>query len=433
MKAPRELCFELLLETERSKSYSNIALDNALRRNAGLDARDKRFITALYYGTIERMLTLDAVISLYSKRPTASLSPDVRAALRMGIYQLLYMDSVPDSAAVNESVGLLKRDKKIGASGFVNAVLRSFIRDGKRLPTGRTRLERLSIEYSCPQWLIKSWTREYGEAAAASILSSSLESPPVTLRLNSCRFSREEILSCLELDGADIEEIPGFPDSYNLRSGSVEELSAYKKGMLYVQDLSSQIAALSLEALPGQTVIDVCAAPGGKSFTVAQHMKDSGRIYSYDIHKGRVGLIAEGAKRLGLKSVTAGLNDASVYSCDIPMADRVLCDVPCSGLGVIRRKPEIKYQSPEEADSLPELQYKIAATSLGYLKPGGIMIYSTCTLRRCENDNIVKRLLDEYSELEPENIPGYSSPTVTIIPEPQGKDGFFIARLRKRG
>ena len=264
MQTPREICLGLLVKVEKNSSFSGLALDNTLSKNRDLSDIDRRFISALYYGVIERRITLDAVIGKYSNRPVDKLNLEIREILRMGIYQLLYMDSVPDSAAVDESVKLAKINNR-SASGFVNAVLRSFIRDGKKLPDSS-----LSLTYSCPEWLVNMWLRDYGEEIALSILKSSLGRPPTTVRFNTCKFDNSDIIAELEKDC--IEAVPNgiIPGCFDLRNcGSAEKLSAYKKGMFHVQDASCQLCAHELGAKEGETILDVCSAPGGKSFTTA--------------------------------------------------------------------------------------------------------------------------------------------------------------------
>lgn len=433
MQTPREICLKLLVSTEKNAAYSNIVLDKTLSKYNLLKDVDRRFITALYYGVIERKITLDAVIAKYSSRPCDKLSETVRNILRMGIYQLLYMDSVPDNAAVNESVLLTKENKNPAVSGFVNAVLRCFIRDGKTVPKGKTKAEQLSISYSCPEWLIKMWLKDYGEEAAVDMLSSSIGRPPVTVRLNTCRFTVDEIASVLDNDGVSLRLSDKVGDCAEIIGcGSVEKLSAYEKGMLHVQDISCQLCANVLQPQSGETVLDLCSAPGGKAFTIAEIMGDSGRVLAFDLHPNRVKLIESGAKRLGLKSITAGVNNAKIVSENIPEADRVLCDVPCSGLGVIRRKPEIKYSDLEQLARLPEVQYAILSASSSYVKCGGVLVYSTCTLNRRENDEVVEKFLRENPDFEPLPIEGYSGYKLTLTPGVMGGDGFFIARLQRK-
>ncbi len=434
MQTPREICLKLLVSTFKNSSYSNIALDATLKRYNLLTDVDRRFISALYYGVIERAITLDAIIAKYSSRPVDKLSEAVRQILRMGIYQLLYMNSVPDSAAVNESVILTKDNKNPAVSGFVNALLRSFIRDDKKLPLNGVKLHDLSVQYSCPEWLVKMWLDNYGEKIAVSMMSSSLGKPPVTARLNTARYSEGDIIKALTDEGVSvrkIERVDNCIELYNI--GSVEKLTAYQQGMLHIQDVSCQICCEELDPQQGETVLDMCSAPGGKAFTIAERMNNQGAVLAFDLHQKRADLIASGAKRLGLDIISASANDAKVYNTDMPSADRVLCDVPCSGLGVIRRKPEIKYGNKEQFDRLPEVQYDILSTSSKYVKVGGILVYSTCTVNRQENDDVCAKFLSEHTDFEPVKLNNFTDYKVTITPDMFNSDGFFVAKFRRKG
>lgn len=434
MQTPREICLKLLVSTFKNESYSNIALDKTLNRYPALSDVDKRFISALYYGVIERAITLDAIIAKYSSRPVDKLSDAVREILRMGIYQLLYMNSVPDSAAVNESVILTKSNKNPAVSGFVNALLRSFIRDDKKLPLNGNKLHDMSIEYSCPEWLVSMWLKDYGEKTAVSMLSSSIGKPPVTARLNTCNFSFDEIVSSLEAEGVSRRKVDAVDNCVELFGvGSVEKLESYKNGMFHIQDVSCQICCQELGAKPGETVLDMCSAPGGKAFTIAEMMNNEGKVLAFDLHQKRADLIRSGAERLGLSCVSASANDAKSFNADLPYADRVLCDVPCSGLGVIRRKPEIKYGDKEQFSRLPEVQYAILSTSSQYVKDGGILVYSTCTVNRRENDEVCEKFLSEHTDFEPVKLDRFTDYKVTITPDMFNSDGFFIAKFRRKG
>ncbi len=434
MATARGTAFRLLVDFEKKHSYSNIALDGALKR-AGLDERDGRFCTALFYGTLERLYTLDAVIADNLDKPADKLSAEIRTVLRMGFYQLLYMDSVPDNAAVSECVGLAKRDKNPSSAGFVNAVLRSFIRKGKRLPKPHDRLHQLALEYSCPVWLVEKWSREYGETACESILKASLGKASEYIRLNTVKAEASDIIEMLERQDAEVKDLGGGSVLIS-GTGAVESLEAYKNGLFHVQDLSCQLCCKALDPKPGETVLDLCAAPGGKTFTIAELMNDDGKVMAFDLHENRVRLIKNGAERLGLKSVTAEVNNAKEFNSSLPMADKVLCDVPCSGLGVIRRKPEIKYKSPEELERLPEIQLEILRTSSGYVKTGGTLVYSTCSLSKAENEEVAEAFLAENTDFAPASLGAAfgdraNDSSITIFPDMYDSDGFFIAKFCK--
>ena len=429
----RLVVLKLLTKLDKNSSYSNILLDDGLNKS-DLDFQEKKFASALFYGVLERRITLDAVIKKYSSRPADKLNNDVRNILRMGVYQLLYMDSVPDSAAVDESVKLAKKNKNPAISGFVNGLLRAFIRDEKKLPKGKNKFENLSIEYSCPLWLVEKWGREYGEDVLQSMLKTSFGQPPTTVRANTLLSCLDEIVSSLNEDGFKSEKNPTAKDALNIYGGSVETTQAYKKGLVHVQDMASQLCCKAVDPQPGETVLDICSAPGGKTFTMAELMENRGRILAFDLHENRVKLIRKGAERLGLSIVSAQTNNGKVFNESLPMADRVLCDVPCSGLGVIRRKPEIKYKNPEDFENLPAIQYEILETSSRYVKQGGVLVYSTCTLSRAENDEVADKFLQNHKDFKPcplgEDFPCEKGGTrITITPDKFNSDGFFIAKF----
>ncbi|MGN0601424.1 MAG: 16S rRNA (cytosine(967)-C(5))-methyltransferase RsmB [Oscillospiraceae bacterium] len=438
MSNAREVVLKLLTKLDKNSSYSNILLDDVLKKTE-LSIQDKKFASALFYGVLERRITLDAVIKAYSDRPADRLNDNVKNILRMGIYQLCFMDSVPDSAAVDESVKLAKKNKNPAVSGFVNGLLRAFIRDEKKLPEGKNKSEALSVNYSCPLWLVEKWDKEYGRTVLKAMLETSFGQPPTTLKINTVRCGIDEAVALLEQDGFKCEKNSVLKDSVNIYgNGSVEHTKAYKNGFVHVQDLASQLCCLAVNPKPGEMVLDICAAPGGKTFTMAERMNNQGKVFAFDLHENRVKLIREGAKRLGLTIVSAEVNNGKVFNENIPKADRVLCDVPCSGLGVIRRKPEIKYKDPEDFKKLPEIQYDILETSSGYVKKGGILVYSTCTLSREENDDVVDRFLENHKDFSPCPL-GYDFPCkdnetrISITPDRFNSDGFFIAKFVKEG
>ncbi|MBC8570913.1 16S rRNA (cytosine(967)-C(5))-methyltransferase RsmB [Zongyangia hominis] len=443
MDTARMLTAKALIKMERAKSYSNLTLDRLLSQS-GLSSQDRAFAAALFYGVLERMLTLDAVIASRAKTPLPQMRPEVRAILRCGLYQLLYMDTVPESAAVNESVALAKAMGQGRAAGFVNALLRGFIREGKPLPLpdrGKDPVGYLSVAYASPRWLIKLWNKSYGEDKCEGLLRSSLGRPPLYARANTQKLTAEALAARLHEAGVGARALPHVPGALQLEGvGEVRELDAFKEGLFHIQDLSSQLCAMALAPKPGERVYDLCAAPGGKTFTLAQLMEDAGNLTAFDIHPHKVALIEDGAKRLGLRSVRAALGDASVYDEALPQADRVLCDVPCSGLGIIRRKPEIKYKRPEELSALPDIQYKILQNAANYVKAGGILLYSTCALSPAENEENVRRFLSEHPDFSPQALPEVfdrlfpgraQAHQLTIFPEDIGSDGFFLATLRK--
>lgn len=437
MADPRLTVVKMLMKMESSEAYSNLLLDHAFNE-AELSDRDKAFAAALFYGVLERSLTLDHVIRTNSKIAFEKLDKAAVQILRTGLYQLLYMPSVPESAAVNESVKMCKKLKCFSAQGFVNGMLRSFIRSGKKISyLGISPEKRLSVEYSCPEWLTEKFISEYGMDFAVRALKASVGKPPVYARVNVLRTTTDKVIA--ELAKQRIKAAPylGLVNCIRLeKAGDIEKCAPFRQGLFHVQDISSQLCCLTLRPVVNETVLDVCAAPGGKSFTLAELMGNNGKLYSMDLHDMRVGLIEDGAARLGIKIITAMQNDASKFNGALPQADRVLCDVPCSGFGVIRRKPEIKYKPPEEFAGLPEIQYQILETSARYVKSGGTLVYSTCTLSRAENDDVADRFAASHPEFMPivQPVP-LSAPgdyKRTYCPDENGGDGFFTASFRRK-
>ncbi len=437
MADARSTVVKLLLKMESGSSYSNILLDSALNES-GLSERDKAFAAALFYGVTERKMTLDFIIGQYCTTELSSLKPEVRAILRCGIYQIMYMKSVPDSAAVNESVKLCKKMKQFSAAGLVNGLLRNFLRSDKRVDySGLNSVERLAMEYSAPQWIARKFLEEYGEDNAKKALKASVGAPPVYARVNTVKVSDSELVDALRKEGVNAEQNPRLSGCVRIeKMGDLEKLDAFRKGLFHIQDVSSQLCCHTLRPIVNETVLDICAAPGGKSFTLAELMGNGGRVIAMDLYEQRVGLIEKGAARLGLRIVEGRVNNASRFNEELPMADRVLCDVPCSGLGVIRRKPEIKYKDEKEFEELPRLQKAILDVSAGYVKVGGTLVYSTCTLSRAENDEVAQEFVESHPEFSPivQPIPyadAESSYKRTFFPEEDGGDGFFTASFRR--
>ncbi len=432
----RMTAVKLLMRMDGDGAYSNILLDSAFSESR-LSARDKAFAAALFYGVIERRLTLDYIIEKNSDLPFEKLDKNAVIVLRTGLYQLMYMPSVPESAAVNESVKLCKRLGLFHAVGFVNGLLRNFIRNGKRLELeGLSDEESLSIEFSCPVRLTEKWTAEYGAASARKILEASVGAPPIYARVNTLKVSEAELVDILRREGIKAEVFPGLSGCVRLeKTGDIESSGAFKNGLFHIQDISSQLCCLTLRPIVNETVLDICAAPGGKSFTMAELMGNNGRVISMDLYEQRVNLIADGAKRLGLRNVEPRVNNAVSFSEELPPADRVLCDVPCSCLGTIRRKPEIKYKD-EDLSELPRLQRAILEVSSRYVKVGGTLVYSTCTLSKAENEGVAEDFAKTHDDFAPivqplqyAGIP--NAPMRTFFPEKDGGDGFFTAAFRR--
>ena len=438
MKTARQIAFDTLNKIDRDGSYSNLTLDNMLGAS-DLSGADASLVSALVYGVLERSITLDDCLSRYLKQPIRKLKPQVLTALRLGTYQLLYMDKIPPSAAVNESVTLVRNNGCAFAAGLTNAVLRAVSRDGLILPdeTGSDRY--YSVKYSFPLWLVRLWRNSYGDENAEGIMAGCAGRPPLTVRVNTLRVNAPQLKQRLEEEGVSVEPTR-YENALNLdKCGNMEKLVSFQKGLFHVQDAASQLCAAALDPQPGDTVLDLCSAPGGKAFTAAQLMNDVGRIFCCDIHSHRLALIKEGAIRLGLRCIDVTLNDAAALNDKLPLAERVLCDVPCSGLGVIRRKPEIRFKNPAEVDKMPETQYNILNSSANYVKRGGRLVYSTCALNPAENEAVVRRFLREHGDfhlIEPkvENEKTFARDhMLTLMPHRDQTDGFFIAVLERGG
>ncbi len=429
----RGAAFQILLKQQKSGGYANLLLENSSVMQ-GFDARDRAFIVSIVYGVIERQLTLDYNLSLYLQKPLKKLQPEALCLLRLGAYQILFSAAIPDAAAVNETVKLAQSNCRY-AAGLINAVLRKVSQNGLRLPPDDGSVRFLSVKYSCPEWLIERWIGDYGMENALGILQSSLEPTPLTVRVNTTKTTTSELCGALEAQGIHCKEID-LPNALRLRDlpCSVGQLPQFLDGLFHVQDKASMLCALAVQAAPGQLVYDLCAAPGGKTFTIAQQMQDEGQICAFDLHEKRVNLIAQGAKRLSLRCVHAEAGDACVFQPSRPLADRVLCDVPCSGLGILRQKPEVKYKDPATLGNLPELQLSVLQNGARYLKDDGRLIYSTCALDRRENEEVCNLFLQNNPAFEAVPPLQELSDEVfyTLMPHEMDCDGFFIAAFQKR-
>ena len=441
MPNPRQTAFEILLKIERDGAYSNLALNNAIRENR-LSGVDSAFVAALVYGVLERRITLDYVIKQYSKIPLRKIEIKTKIILCMGLYQLLFMDKVPDSAAVNESVNLAKKQRLQKSSGFINGILRSVTRANPpyTLPDEKDKIYRNSIEYSVPQDLVRLWINSYGELNTEELLKSLSGRPSLFIRVNTLKTDKASLKSELEREGVVCEDVPATENALKLsRTGSIERLSAYKKGLFHVQDLSSQLCVGFLSPKQGEVMLDICSAPGGKAFTAAELMNNRGKLYACDLFDHKLKLIQNGARRLGISVIMTSKRDGAA-GIPLPLADKILCDVPCSGLGILSRKPEIRAKADFLSDELPELQYKILCRSAEYLAVGGTLVYSTCTLNPAENGDNVRRFLKEHPEFKgkPLTLPEGVARAVdendyelTMMPHTAGTDGFYVAAIQR--
>lgn len=434
----REAALRSLLRIEKEGRYSNLEADATLKQGFA-DASEARLYTRLVYGTIERGLTLDYILAPMMKGVAyEKADPEVRQILRLSAYQILFADRIPESAAVNEGVNLCKKYKK-SAFPMVNAILRRLCREKEKIvypDKEKHPVDYLSAYYGVSKDICALFERELGFDESTKMLEKMNTPCDVTLRVNTLKISREEFIGRLNERGIYCEKTP-FSD-YGVRmKGNVGELPELSEGLCYVQDEASQLSTAALEVFPQMTVMDICACPGGKSFGAAMEMKNEGKILSFDLHKSKLSLIKSGAERLGISVITAEEADGRIYRDEYKeIADRVICDVPCSGLGVISKKPDLRYKREEEISKLPEIQRAILDNACRYVKKGGRLVYSTCTVLKRENEAICKAFLEDHQEFSPAGITpphmeGQFS-EITLYPHIHGTDGFFIAAFVKK-
>ena len=431
----REIAVKLLRSYEENDAYVNLSLNSSLAST--LSEEDRSFLTALLYTTVERRITLDYYIGTLAGRGVSDISPKALSLLRIGLAQLLYMEGVPPYAAVSETVALAKG---AGERGFVNGVLRSALRqkDALAFPPREKNLARhLSVRYSVPLSLAKYLLSLLGEQEAEALLSAFLTHPALTLAVNTLRISREDFLNALA--EKEISAQPTLYSPYGVRvlsSVPVAKIPGYEDGWFFVQDEASQLAVLALDPAPDARAVDVCAAPGGKSLLSAVHMKNQGTLLSMDLHESKLPLIRESAARLGLTAITVEQQNAeNARAEERESFSYVMCDVPCSGLGVLWKKPDLRYRVTEGRETLPALQSKILSESASYVAKGGTLVYSTCTLRPEENGAVVQRFLSANPDF---SLVPFSFGTLTAeggmlttYPHLHEMDGFFIAKLRR--
>lgn len=425
MIGAREAAFRSLLKCEQSGSYTNLEIDSKIKK-FGLEGPEKSLYTMLVYGVTERRITLDWRLSRLTRGDWEAVAPEVRTILRIGGYQILYLDRIPERAAVNESTELARRHAPRGAHNLVNAVLRELCRRKDEFPLPNDRIAALSVRFSVPETLINIWESSYGEEKTLEILEATFSRPSVTLRVNTLKNTADELLSKILEQGVIAEK--GVLDGsvvLSPTSSLADIFNLIEDGSCFVQDASSQTAVKMLAPGEGELLADTCACPGGKSFSAAVEMHGQGEIHSFDLHKNKLSLIEKGAKKLGIDIITVAERDARKPDESlIGRCDRVICDVPCSGLGVIAKKPEIRYKNLSDIERLPEVQYDILCASVRYLKPGGRILYSTCTINSRENEDIVARFLNDHSDYT-------LIEQKTFFPTMQN-DGFFAAVIRKK-
>ncbi len=425
MANARDCAYDVLQKMERDGAYSTVALRSYFNRTE-MSAQDIQLATALVFGVTERKITLDYFLSKHLSQPIKKLKPQVLTILRIGAYQLLYMDKIPASAAVNEAV---KGTKKYGcsyASGLVNAVLRKVAASGVVYPQTEDSVYDFSIRYSCPEWLVSHFISSYGLQNAQQILSASQGENHLYIRVNTLKTTVDGLIDMLLQAGIETERVADLPNALILKNvGDLTRLQAFNDGLFFVQDYSSQLCCELLDAQEGDFLVDCCAAPGGKSFTSCCKMNGKGKVLSCDLHPFKTDMISENAKRLGISCLQTVCTDAVNLKNTVKDADRVLCDVPCSGLGVIGRKPEIRYKDKAEIDLLPALQLKILTSCSEMVKPGGTLVYSTCTLNPAENEDVCSAFLQQNPSFEA------VKEFLTVIPD-GSRDGFFVAKMIRK-
>lgn len=437
----REAALLALNDCQRQGGWSDAILKKRLA-SAGLDSRDGALATQLCFGVLQNRLLLDFYLSHFSNLPLKRMEGKVVEALRLGAYQMLFLDKIPHSAAVNSSVELTRKFcKNPRASGMVNGILRNLERSIDHLPTipQNDPVSYLSTLYSHPEWLVKEFLTALGSEETARLLAANNGPAPITAMVNTTKTTVEELSAALEGEGVTARPHPWLANCLILsKTGSLERLKAFCDGLFYVQDPASRLAVLALDPKPDMRVLDCCAAPGGKSFSAAIQMEGRGEVISCDLLPHKKKLIQAGADRLDFHNVEPMTADGKVFRPEWENAfDRVLVDAPCSGLGVIRKKPDIRYKDPAPLADLPEVQRAILDNAARYVRPGGVLVYSTCTLLRRENEDVVLGFLSDHRSFRAEGFPlpeyvgNARTGMLTLWPHRQETDGFFICKLRK--
>lgn len=442
----RSLALKALRDIEAKESFANLALDAALDRS-GLASRDRGLATELVYGVTRRRATLDWLLSQVSSRPLAKMDGWTRNILRQAVYQILYLDRIPQSAVVNEAVELARAFGHEGLAKFVNGVLRNLLRrlpfelpdPGQGDPAGA-----LAIRHSYPEWLAQEWLDRYGMEEAVRLMEAGNEVPPLTVRTNLLKTTRERLMEQLQAEGVTCRPTKWSEQGVvieALGAATVERLPSFRQGLFIVQDESSMLVGPVVDPQPGMTVLDLAAAPGGKATHLAELMQNEGRVIACDIHPHKMALIEKNAKRLGLEIMEPVALDArEVGKRFAGRADRVLCDVPCSGFGTLSRRPDARWRKElRDVAALVKIQREILASAVQAVKPGGLLIYSTCTISPAENEEMMAAFVAEHPELEPDPIAPVlpagleaEGAQVQLLPHRHGTDGFFIARFRRR-
>ncbi len=440
IKGGREAALKAIAMFRKNGAWSEQALDSVIKREK-LDGREAALASAICYGVLQNLYLCDYYIKRFSTIPPSKIEPMVFDILRISAYQILRMDRIPAHAVVNEAAELTKKYSNARAAGFVNAMLRKLAANSSKLPEieADSELERLSIRYSHPVWLVKEFSDMLGTNGCRALLEKNNEPAPVTVCVNKLKTDCESVERELEKSGLKYRRADMTEDCFELFSpGKLDELDIFRSGRIYVQDAAARLSVSALSPKSGDFVIDTCAAPGGKSFAAAVDMKNAGRILSCDIYEKKLKLVRQGAERLGIDIIETMEADASKQNQElVGKADCVICDVPCSGFGVIRKKPEIRYKTDSDTARLPEIQYNILNNAAGYVKPGGVLLYSTCTVLKRENEDVATRFLEENGQFTaeaftlPDSGIASDSGMLTLWSHIHGTDGFFICKMRK--
>ena len=441
----RQLASEILVKVDTENAYLDALLEKIFL-SAGLEERDRALLTEITYGTLRWRGSIDARLAKHLRRPLEELDPPIRSLLRLTGYQLLYLSRVPPYAAVNEAVEIakLRGGQKVG--GFVNALLRNLLRERDvAIELPRDPVSALAIQYSHPEWLVRRWIDQFGIDQAVALFKANNEKPALVVRANRIKCTRDQLLERFTRAGIDVVPVSFAPDGVAVAGGGlVEKLPGFAEGQFQVQGAASQLLGYLVGPLPGERILDACAAPGGKSTHMAEIMGDRGEIVAIDKSASGVEKIRDNSGRLGLRSISAVAADAAqpLGAIAAPGFDRVLVDAPCSGLGTLRTHPEIKWRRVEaDIRRLARLQLEILGSAAAYLRPGGILVFSTCTLAREENEHNVQAFLAEHREFELQEAAGYlpshaahmvSGPFFQALPHRDDTDGFFAARLRRK-
>lgn len=440
----REIAFAVMMDISEKNAYNNIVLKNIFEKNIDLSKVQKAFITEIVNGTMRNLIYIDYVIDQFSKVKTKKMKPTISNILRISVYQIMFMDRVQDFAVCNEAVNLAKKKKFHNLSGFVNGVLRNIARNKEniKLPDKMAEpIKNLSVKYSVPEWILNYWNETFTMDEMENICLGSIEKPKVSICINTVKTNKTDLKKILLSENVEVYDAASVCNILRLSStDNMTNLDSFKNGLYHVMDESSALSVEALSPKENDTVIDVCAAPGGKSFYSAYKMNNMGRVISRDIHNHKIKLIDDSVKRLGLNIIKTEKKDAAVYYReDSKRADCVIVDAPCSGLGLFRKKPDIKYSKTlDDIKRLSEIQKEILASCYDYVKIGGVLIYSTCTISKLENEDNVKWFCENYNfELEdltkyiklPQAKVGY----VQILPRFYDSDGFFIARFVRKG